>query len=119
PMRAAKIAKDYLTAKPNPVNEPVANIILVALDRADAQARRNAFYTEVRNFYAAYVKRMEAANPGYMRFGSQWLPAETVQEYNRINAVQQPIYDRTSKELADLEAKLAVRREQLAVVTQQ
>jgi tetratricopeptide (TPR) repeat protein len=118
PMRAAKIAKDYLTAKPNPVNEPVANIILIALDKADAQARRNAFYGDVKSFYTAYVKRMETANPGYMRFGAQWLPADKVLEYNRVNATQQPVVDRTTKELTDLESTLTVRREQLVAITQ-
>ena len=116
PMRAAKIAKDYLTAKPNPVDEPVANVLLLALDRADAQARKNAFYADAKAFYLNYVKRMETANPGYMRFGAQWLPSDKVLEFNRTNATHQPVVDRTTKELADMEASLVTKRDQLAQV---
>jgi tetratricopeptide (TPR) repeat protein len=116
PVRAAKIAKDYLTAKPNPVNEPLANVLAIALDRADAQARKNAFYNDTKAFYTSYVKRMETANPGFMRFGTQWLPADKVAEYNRTNATNQPLVDRTTRELAELEATLTNRREQLEQV---
>lgn len=115
PMRAAKIAREYLTSNPTLVDEPVANVLAMSLDRADAQARKNPFYADSKLFYEKYVKRMETANPGFLRWGIQWLPATEVQEFNRANAVTQPRVEMTRKYLLDAEQRLEASRKQLAI----
>jgi len=114
PMRAAKIARDYLTAKPVPLDEPVANLLGYSLEHADAQQQKTSFFTESRAFYDRYIHKMEAANPGQMRWGAEWQPAQQVKATIAQNAQVQPQVNALTKELADLDAQLATSKKKLA-----
>jgi|GEM_PF-2140281 len=119
PMRAAKIARDFLNSNPNPIDEPVANVIGLALERADTTTQKNEFYAGIKTFYDRYVKRMETANVGYLRWGPDWLPAEDVKTKQKINADLQPTITGLQKEYADLDKRLTDSRKKLATLEMQ
>ena len=77
-MRAAKLARDYLVAHPRELDEPVVNALGTALTRASAAERKNRFFIEFATFYEIANKRLEAARPGYKRFGSAWYTSSEV-----------------------------------------
>jgi Tfp pilus assembly protein PilF len=75
-MRAAKVVKDYLSAHPKEADEAMVNALGSALQAATPQERKNGFFAQCTAFYQIANQRLEAARPGYKRFGAQWLPAK-------------------------------------------
>lgn len=73
--RACKLARDYLTANPKALDEPMVNALGGALAGASPTERKNRLFTESVAFYEIANKRLEAARPGYKRFGMEWHPA--------------------------------------------
>lgn len=114
PMRAAKITREYLNAKPLPLDEPVANVLGLSLAKADAQAMKNTYYVDTKAFYDRYIKRLEAANPGFMRWGAQWLPADEAQAKLKTNAAAQMKVNDLNKSLADIDTDLNNAKTKLA-----
>lgn len=113
-MRAAKLAKDYLAAHPKELDEPMLNALGTALSSATASERKNRFFTEFAAFYIIANQRLEAARPGYKRFGSEWFTAPEVDTKNAAVAVQQKQIDRLSDEVASAEERLMVADKELA-----
>jgi hypothetical protein len=74
-MRAAKVIKDYLAAHPKEADEAMVNALGTALQAATPQERKNGFYAQCASFYKIANQRLEAARPGYKRFGAEWLGA--------------------------------------------
>lgn len=73
--RAGKLARDYLTANPKAIDEPMVNALGGALAGASPTERKNRLFTDSVAFYEIANKRLEAARPGYKRFGMEWHPA--------------------------------------------
>jgi tetratricopeptide (TPR) repeat protein len=119
PMRAAKLAREYLAAHPNPPDEPVANVIGYALQNAEPRARKTAFYADTQAFYARYLQHLENSNPGYLRWGAQWLPVDDVKAKRKANAAIQPQVDALAKDLTEMDSQLAVGKRKLAVAEAQ
>lgn len=73
--RACKLARDYLTANPKAIDEPMVNALGGALAGASPTERKNRLFTDSVAFYEVANKRLDAARPGYKRFGMEWHPA--------------------------------------------
>jgi hypothetical protein len=52
------------------------NALGTALQSATAQERKHPFFGQCASFYLIANQRLEAARPGYKRFGGDWLPAK-------------------------------------------
>src|SRR5258706_1131089 len=63
-MRAAKLAKDYLTAHPKDQDEPMVNALGTALSAATAAERKNRFFSECTSFYMIANQRPDSPRPG-------------------------------------------------------
>ena len=120
PMRAAKVLKQYLTAHPEPLDEPALNALAAAMFQADETTRRNDFFAQIGSFYESYNQKLEATRPGEKRFGTQWMSADEadrkLQTYltkrNQIEQLKRRINnDRaayaTASENSDVEARTA------------
>src|SRR4051812_15709236 len=105
-MRAAKLAKDYLTAHPKEPDEPMLNALGTALSAATAAERKNRFFTDCTSFYMIANQRLEAARPGYKRFGSQWFTAEQADAKTKALAAQQKKLDALSDAIATAEERM-------------
>jgi hypothetical protein len=76
PMRAAKVARDYLARPDSPNDEQMHNLMGAALWRVDSQGRQNRAFTDAENFYFAYNARLETARTDERkRWGSEWVSA--------------------------------------------
>jgi len=113
-MRAAKLARDYLTAHPKELDEPVLNALGTALTRASAVERKNRFFLEFASFYELANKRLEAARPGYKRFGAAWYTSSEVDAKMVAFSSQQKQIDAASDQVAIAEEKLIAARIELA-----
>ena len=105
-MRAAKLAKDYLTAHPKELDEPMVNALGTALSAATAAERKNRFFGDCTSFYMIANQRLEAARPGYKRFGSQWFTAEQADAKTKALATQQKKLDTLSDAIATAEERM-------------
>ena len=78
PMRAAKLAKDYLSRPESPRDETLHNLLGRALFYgADVQARDNAAWAAARKFYFDYNTMLESSRTdGKKRWGAEWVPAQ-------------------------------------------
>ena len=47
-----------------------------SLSEATSAERKNRFFTDCASFYVIANQRLEAARPGYKRFGSEWYTAK-------------------------------------------
>jgi tetratricopeptide (TPR) repeat protein len=105
-MRAAKLAKDYLTAHPKELDEPMVNALGTALSAATAAERKNRFFSDCTSFYMIANQRLEAARPGYKRFGSQWFTADQADAKTKALATQQKKLDALSDAIATAEERM-------------
>ena len=112
-MRAAKLAKDYLTAHPKELDEPMVNALGTALSAATDAERKNRFFTDCASFYLIANQRLEAARPGYKRFGSDWLPARDADAKTAAIAAKQKQLDTLSQAIATAEERLAPAEKEL------
>ncbi len=92
-MRAAKLCKDYLAAHPKDPDEPILNALGTALSAATGAERKNRFFSECTSFYVIANGRIEAARPGFKRFGSGWYPAAEAEAKLAAMAAQQKQLD--------------------------
>jgi tetratricopeptide (TPR) repeat protein len=106
-MRAAKLARDYLTAHPKEADEAVLNALGTALSSATATERKNRFFTDAAAFYMIANQRLEASRPGYKRFGADWYPAHEAEAKERALAAEQKKLDSLSDVVARAEDRLA------------
>lgn len=113
-MRAAKLTKDYLAARPKELDEPMLNALGTALSKATATERKNRFFQEFAAFYIIANQRMEATRPGYKRFGMEWYPANEANAKSAAMALQQKDLDRLSDEIATAEERLVAADKELA-----
>ena len=93
PMRAAKLAKDYL-ARPDAANdEQIHNLLGAALWRVDAQGRQNRAFTDAESFYFAYNARLETGRPDERkRWGTEWVSApDAARKWNDYKAKRQNV----------------------------
>jgi hypothetical protein len=105
-MRAAKLARDYLTAHPRELDEPMVNALGTALSAATASERKNRFFSDCTAFYMIANQRLENARPGYKRFGCEWLSASQADAKTRALAAQQKKLDALSDAVATAEDRL-------------
>lgn len=99
-MRAAKVVKDYLTAHPKEPDEPMVNALGTALQAATPQERKNAFFGQCTSFYLIANQRLEAARPGYKRFGGEWFTAKEADAKAYAMSTQQKKLDSLADALA-------------------
>jgi tetratricopeptide (TPR) repeat protein len=107
PMRAATLVMDYLTAHPAPLDEPMLNAMGTALSLADDQAKKGRKFGECEAFYKSYNQKLEAAKPGYKRWGVEWMKDTVVNERNANKAASEKTLNGLTKELDSLDAKIA------------
>lgn len=107
-MRAAKLIKDYLTVHTKDPDEPMVNALGTALSAATAAERKNRFFSECTAFYVIANQRLEAARPGYKRFGAEWLPAKDAQAKEAALKAQQKQLDQLSEAIDTADERLAV-----------
>ena len=112
-MRAAKLAKDYLTAHSKDIDEPMVNALGTALSAATASERKNRFFSDCTAFYMIANQRLENARPGYKRFGAEWLSASQADAKTRALAAQQKKLDSLSDAIATAEERLAPAQKEL------
>jgi tetratricopeptide (TPR) repeat protein len=112
-MRAAKLAKDYLTAHPKEVDEPMVNALGTALSSATATERKNRFFSDCTAFYMIANQRLESARPGYKRFGADWLTASQADAKTKALAAQQKKLDNLSNAVATAEDRLVPAQKEL------
>lgn len=113
-MRAAKLTKDYLAARPKELDEPMLNALGTALSKATATERKNRFFQEFAAFYVIANQRMELTRPGFKRFGMEWYPATEANAKSAAMALQQKDLDRLSDEIATAEERLVAADKELA-----
>jgi len=106
-MRAARYIVQYLTARPEPLDEPMLNALAVALYTADEQSKGNQFFRTWENFYVKYNEKLEASRPGEKRWGVQWLPAADVDRKMALRRARLGAVERLQVELAELEDSAA------------
>jgi tetratricopeptide (TPR) repeat protein len=104
--RAAKLLKDYLTANPRELDEPMVNALGTALMAASPQERKNRLFSEAASFYETVNKKLEAARPGSKRFGMEWLPATQADAKHRTLAGQQRKIETLEEAVANAEEML-------------
>jgi tetratricopeptide (TPR) repeat protein len=107
PMRAATLVMDFLTAHPAPLDEPMLNAMGTALSLADDQAKKGRKFAECEAFYKSYNQKLEAAKPGYKRWGVAWMKDTVVNERNANNAASEKTLNGVGKDLDSLDAKIA------------
>lgn len=74
PMRAAKVARDYLARSPDGGDERMLDLLGAALNRAEDKT--TGYYAEARKFYFDYQQRMASKRgDGKRRWGTEWMPA--------------------------------------------
>jgi len=113
-MRAAKLARDYLAARPKELDEPIVNALGTALTRASAVERKNRFFIEFATFYEIINKRLESARPGYKRFGVTWYTSAEVDAKMTAFAAQQKQIDAAADQVALAEEKLIAAHAELS-----
>jgi hypothetical protein len=93
PMRAAKLARDYLSRPDSQNDEEMHNLMGAALWRVDAQGRQNRAFTEAENFYFAYNARLETGRPDERkRWGTEWVSApEAARKWNDYKGKRQNV----------------------------
>lgn len=106
-MRAAKLVKDYLVAHPKEQDEPMLNALGTALSTATAAERKNRFFTDCAAYYMIANQRLEAAQPGFKRFGSDWYTAHEADAKAAAMATQQKKLDSLSDTVALAEERFA------------
>jgi hypothetical protein len=107
PMRAATLVMDYLSAHPAPLDEPMLNAMGTALSLADDQAKKGRKFGECETFYKSYNQKLEAAKPGYKRWGVAWMKDTVVNERNANNAAAEKTLNGLAKDLDSMDAKIA------------
>jgi len=112
-MRAAKLARDYLTAHPKEIDEPMVNALGTALSSATATERKNRFFSDCTSFYMIANQRLESARPGYKRFGADWLTASQADAKTKALASQQKKLDNLSNAVATAEDRLVPAQKEL------
>jgi Tfp pilus assembly protein PilF len=112
-MRAAKLAKDYLSAHPKEQDEAMVNALGTALMAATAAERKNRFFSDCTSFYSIANQRLESGRPGYKRFGAEWLAAEQADAKAKALAAQQKKLDALSDAIAVAEDRLQPARKEL------
>jgi hypothetical protein len=112
-MRAAKLAKDYLTAHPKEMDEPMVNALGTALSAATAAERKNRFFSECTSYYMIANQRLESARPGYKRFGAEWLPASQAEAKTKALAAQQKKLDALSDAIATAQERMLPAQKEL------
>jgi tetratricopeptide (TPR) repeat protein len=112
-MRAAKVVKDYLSAHPKEIDEPMVNALGTALFAATPAERKNRFFGECASFYMIANQRLEGARPGYKRFGSDWLPARDADAKTAAIAAKQKQLDNLSDAIATAESRLEPAKKEL------
>jgi tetratricopeptide (TPR) repeat protein len=113
-MRAAKLAKDYLSAHPKDQDEPMVNALGTALSAATAPERKNRFFSECTSFYIIANQRLEGARPGYKRFGAEWYTADQADAKTKALASQQKKLDALSDAIATAEERMQPAAKELA-----
>jgi tetratricopeptide (TPR) repeat protein len=104
--RAAKLIKDYLTANPKEVDEPMVNALGTALMAATPQERRNRLFADAATFYESANKHLEAGRPGFKRWGAEWLAAADADARQRALASQQRQLDALEQAVATAEEQV-------------
>jgi tetratricopeptide (TPR) repeat protein len=79
PMRSAKFLRDWLSRKDAPLDEPLQNVLGVALSNAGStEARKGQMFVDTRKFYADYDLKLAIDHGGGLkRWGVNWIHAET------------------------------------------
>jgi tetratricopeptide (TPR) repeat protein len=111
--RAAKLIKDYLTANPREVDEPMVNALGTALTAASTQERNNPLFAQAASFYETANKRLEGARPGQKRFGMEWLPTAEAEAKQRALSSQQKQLDLLDQALASAEEQVVPAEKEL------
>jgi tetratricopeptide (TPR) repeat protein len=124
PMRAAKLARDFLAAHPDAPDEQVLSALGIALSQADEAARKGQLFRDAVKAYETATAKLESTRPGMKRWGVEWVPqAEWSSRDNKWKA-QQSAADqrhvalvarrnelaRVQKELTSATRSLGVRR---------
>ena len=77
PMRAAKFVREFLAKPATPLDEPLQNVLGLAMVSANDEARAGAVYADLRKFYMEYDHRLAVARAdGNKRWGAKWIRAE-------------------------------------------
>lgn len=77
PMRSAKFVREFLALPTTPLDEPLQNVLGLAMVSANEDARSGAVYPALRKFYLEYDHRLAVArNDGNKRWGMRWIRAE-------------------------------------------
>jgi hypothetical protein len=75
PMRAAKYVRDYLARVNAPLDEPLQNVLGVALAGANESTRAGPVFPKLRDFYFQYDAKLATARAnGTARWGMRWIP---------------------------------------------
>jgi tetratricopeptide (TPR) repeat protein len=105
--RALKTLRDYLAAKPQTLDEPLVQALECVIAACDDQAKRGKVYQDAVAAADQAAKRLEAARPGYKRWGRDWIPAAEAARYASEN-------ESTRKQLQKIEADVENIDRQLA-----
>jgi hypothetical protein len=78
-MRGAKFIQNFMTSKPNEVDDALLNTLKTALEIIPV-ANRTGEWQRVNGFYEGQIKKLEAKKPGMKRWGLEWQSASEVEE---------------------------------------
>lgn len=106
PMRAIRVLIDAQPRAGQPLDEPLVNALQSALAAVDESGRKNRIWLEGESVAADGVARLEAARPGWKRFGQEWRAAEDVDALTVRNNARRARLDRLTTDLATLDRQL-------------
>jgi tetratricopeptide (TPR) repeat protein len=112
-MRAVKLLRDHLAANPQPLDEPMLRALEAALLSADAGARKNRLWIDASNLAESYARQLEAARPGWKRWGNQWKPSDEVDALRSTNESAQQKVARIDSDMTSLRKTLVEMQQQL------
>ena len=99
-MRAAKVLKDYLAARPTSLDQEALDALAICLGQAPDEAKVNRLWDECTKFYEQYNARLEATRPGEKRWGVEWIAKSDWEDKDKANKQAQKELDEKAKELS-------------------
>lgn len=114
PVRAARHIVDFLTARPQVLEEHLADALATALNKVDAQARRGRLFSELSAFYQSYQVKLEVLRPGMKRWGYQWITAEEFAQKQEQARRQQEALVAVNRQIEVVERRLVDLRQEHA-----
>jgi tetratricopeptide (TPR) repeat protein len=107
PIAGAKLIHQHLEANPEPLDEPMLDVLGTILSQVDPDDRTDAACVLATRFYDAYNAKLEAQVSGRKRWGVRWLNADEADENRQRLAAAEAATAAVQKKIKKLEDDIA------------